>query len=252
MPFKLGRIGGIDGLDSGGEGLAVGRDGKPGVLQGRSNQVAHLAALVLHAHDEFQPDRLVVEMPDIVHQLGAGCGHGVCDLLAGVFGIIVHIGLLDHVEDGQIVIVGGGHVGVHRRGLALVDLPGHEFAVDQALHGLPHLFDREGVQPSFGRGRRVEDQRYGAGRGLEELDALVVAQLAGRGDLQIEVVEVHLAGFQVQRSAVHVERFEVEPLDRGPGLLVRGIVLGQGRGGEADHDRQADRDCLEQPCRDSG
>jgi len=243
VPLELGRIGGVDRLDRRRKGLAVGRDRKAGIDQGRPNQITHLTPLVLHPHDELQAHRLIVVMPHALHQLRAGFGHRLRDLLARELRVVAQIRLLDHVENGQIVEVGRGDVCVHRRRLPLVDLPRHKLAVDQTLHRLPHLFDRKRVQPALRRRRRIQYQRDRAGRGLIELDALRIAQLAGRRNLQIEIVEVHLPGFKIQRRAVDVERLEVEPLDGRTRLLVGRRILGQRRKGKTDNDRRAQQQC---------
>ena len=220
VPSEVRRVGGVDRLDGRGKGLVGRGNPEAGAGQRRLNQIAHVPALVLHADDELQDNRLVLEMPDPILENRPCLDHGRRDLRPCRFRIMVQSGLVDLAENGQVVEVRGADVCQHRHGLALVDLAGHKLPVDQALHRPPHLRNGERVQGTLGGRCRIENQRNRGGRRLEQLD-LFLLELPGRTDLQVVVVEVHLAGLQVQRGAIHVEGPKAQGLHSRTGQVVR-------------------------------
>ena len=84
----------------------------------------------------------------------------------------------------------------------------------------------KGLSSPSGAGAGLRRSETCRGRRVDELDALGAAELLGRLGLQAEEVDVHVAGFDVERRAVDEEGVVEESLRGGPGRVMRRLVGG--------------------------
>ncbi len=206
MPLKGDRVGSVDRKGGGTKGLVDRLGLEPDPLQGRPDQVADIAPLVLDPRDDLDLDRPAAERPDVVLQRRPGARHRRGDGLLGELGVVGEVRRPDGVKDGQFVVVERADVGVHRDGASLVDVVGDEIPVHQELHRDPDLADREGVEPTSRVRRRVEQQGDRRGGRVDQPDSRRARlQLLGSRRLEAEQVEVHGVVLDLQRRLVHVE-----------------------------------------------
>src|SRR5215213_1884826 len=205
MPLERQWVAGVDGERRRAKWLVDGLDLEPGSLQCGAEQITDVAALVLDANDDLEHHRPALESPNPLIERRSGRFHLLADERVGILRIVSNTRATNRLEDRQLVIIERADVANHRHGATAINIAGDELAIDQVLHGLPNLRNRERVQLALTRGSGVEDQGKGRRRRLDDTHTLGAGEVLRPGGLEAIEVEVHLVLGDLNRGLINIE-----------------------------------------------